>query len=77
MPPIPHAPRNERGSSADFWDGYMQAHWARVEANALMNDGMTVSRGGGEAAKPPRGLRFMEDAQAAGDLVLAGERIAA
>lgn len=74
MPPKPHAARNEHGGSADFWADYMRAHWTRVEENALRTDGMSVSGGGGEITRPPRGLRFMEDAQAAGGLVLAGER---
>ena len=77
MPPTPHPARNEHGSSDDFWTGYMRAHWQHVEDRALVHDGMTVSHGGSEAGQPPRGLRFMEDAQAAGGLVLAGERIEA
>ncbi len=76
MPPVPHEARNEHGGSADFWADYMTAHWSRVEENALARDGMSVNSGGGvEASMPPRGLRFMEDAQVAGSLVIAGERV--
>lgn len=72
-------PANFQGGTGDYWDGFRDKYWGVREEIAELRDSMSVTYDGGngqgsgfEAFRPPT-MRYVEDAQAAGAISLAGE----